>query len=95
MPKKITKTVHTVFSEEEIVKTPGEKAANTKKINLISALSKKLSKSISSAAHKQWMTKKDNEIAEKDRKIADLEQQLAEQKTKKNNNQRCPSKNRK
>ncbi len=95
MPKKITKTVHTVFSEEEIVKTPGEKAAETKKIKLISALSEKLSKSISSAAHKQWMTKKDNEIAEKDRKIADLELQLAEQKNKKTTIGGYTSRNRK
>lgn len=75
MPKKITKTVHTVFSEEETVKTSGEKAADTRKKNLISALLEKLSKSISYAAHKQWMTKKDNEIA-------DLKQQLAELKNK-------------
>lgn len=33
---------------------------------------------------KGWETRRRNQIAEKDKKIADLEQQLAEQKSKKN-----------
>lgn len=83
MSTKITKTTSETYSVETVDKTPAEKAWEKRRKNLISALLEKLSKSISYAAHNQWMTKKNNEIAEKDRKIADLEQQLAEQKSRK------------
>lgn len=82
MSTKITKTTSETYSEETVEKTRWEKGWDSRRINQIAAQQEQLSKSISSSAHKQWMTKKDNEIAEKDRKIADLEQQLAELKNK-------------
>lgn len=83
MSTKRIETISRTSSVETVDKTPAEKAWDTRRNNKIAAQKEQLSNSIPSPAHKQWMTKKDKEIAEKDKKIADLEQQLAEQKSKK------------
>lgn len=78
MSKKIIETISKTSSVITVDKTPAEKAWEKRRKNLISALLEKLSKSISSSAHNQWMTKKNNEIA-------DLKRQLAELKSKEKN----------
>lgn len=76
MSTKITKTTSETYSEETVEKTRWEKGWDKRRKNLISMLLEKLSKSISSSAHNQWMTKKNNEIA-------NLKRQLAEKNSKK------------
>lgn len=90
MSIKRIETISRTSSVETVDKTPAEKAWETRRRNKIAAQKEQLSNSIPSPAHKQWMTKKDKEIAEKDKEIAekdkkieDLKQQLAEQKSKK------------
>lgn len=53
-------------------KTPAQKAVDTRRKNIIAEQKEMLDKSTSSAAHKQWITKKNNEISAKDEKIAKL-----------------------
>lgn len=83
MPEETIETISIKKETKKVEKSRWEKGWDTRTHNKIAAQQKQLDQSISSAAHKQWMTKKDKEIAEKDKKIADLEQQLAEQKSKK------------
>ena len=50
-------------------KTPAQKAVDTRRKNIIAEQKEMLDKSTSAAAHKQWITKKNNEISAKDEKI--------------------------
>ena len=49
-------------------KTPAQKAVDTRRKNIIAEQKEMLDKSTSAAAHKQWITKKNNEISAKDEK---------------------------
>lgn len=82
MPERTTttKTTSTKKTVEKTEKTPAEKAWDTRRKNEIDNLNEQLDDSIPAAAHKQWMTKKNNEIAEKDAEIAKLKAQLANKK---------------
>lgn len=53
-------------------KTPAQKAVDTRRKNIIAEQKEMLDKSTFAAAHKQWITKKNNEISAKDEKIAKL-----------------------
>lgn len=76
MPEETIETISIKKETKKVEKSRWEKGWDTRTHNKIAAQQKQLDQSISSAAHNQWMTKKDKEIA-------DLKQQLAEQKSKK------------
>ena len=61
-----------IAREKAVEKTPAQKAVDTRRKNIIAEQKEMLDKSTSSAAHKQWITKKNNEISAKDEKIAKL-----------------------
>lgn len=66
------KTASAETREKAVEKTPAQKAVDTRRKNIIAEQKEMLDKSTSSAAHKQWITKKNNEISAKDEKIAKL-----------------------
>lgn len=66
------KTTTAETKEKTSEKTPAQKAVDTRRKNIIAEQKEMLEKSTSSAAHKQWITKKNNEISAKDEKIEKL-----------------------
>ena len=58
--------------KEAVEKTPAQKAVDTRRKNIIAEQKEMLDKSTSAAAHKQWITKKNNEISAKEEIIARL-----------------------
>ncbi|MDO4507685.1 MAG: hypothetical protein Q4B64_12130, partial [Spirochaetales bacterium] len=65
MAKSCCKTVVAEKKEKAVEKTPAQKAVDTRRKNKIAEQQEMLDKSTSSAAHKQWITKKNNEISAK------------------------------
>ena len=57
------KTASAETREKAVEKTPAQKAVDTRRKNIIAEQKEMLDKSTSSAAHKQWITKKNNEIS--------------------------------
>ncbi|MCQ2240848.1 hypothetical protein [Treponema sp.] len=73
MAKSCCKKTGSVEKKEVVAdKTPAQKAVDTRRKNKIAEQQEKLEKSTSSAAHKQWITKKNNEILAKNEKIVSL-----------------------
>ena len=64
--------MHLQKKKEAVEKTPAQKAVDTRRKNIIAEQKEMLDKSTSAAAHKQWITKKNNEISAKEEIIARL-----------------------